>query len=89
MTKLGADKGEDPKVTLLRIRKLSERTAAWTQALAGIGFVSTRNPIVAVAFYSLVILTGTFHYSGLLGNWVDVAGVTAPLLLGRAGCLRT
>ena len=81
MTAAGERRGEQPKKTLLRIRKLSEATATWTQALAGIGFVSTRNPIVATMFYTLVILTGTFHYSGLLANWVDVAGPDAANIM--------
>ena len=81
MTAAGQAKGEHPKTTLLRIRKVSERTATWMQALAGIGFVSTRNPIIATAFYSLVILTGTFHYSGLLANWVDVCGPDAANIM--------
>eukprot|EP01045_Picozoa_sp_COSAG04_P005348 COSAG04_NODE_247_length_18901_cov_4.971014_8_plen_497_part_00 len=62
MTAAGAKAGEAPKKTLLRIRRISERTATWTQALCGIGFCLTRNPITATVFYTLVILTGTFHY---------------------------
>ena len=80
-TAAGQTRGEDPKTTLLRIRKVSERTATWTQALAGIGFVSTKNPYVATVFYTLVILSGTFHYSGLLANWVDVAGPDAANIM--------
>ena len=81
MTAAGERRGEAPKKTLLHIRKVSERTATWMQALAGIGFVSTRNPIVATVCYTLVILTGTFHYSGLLANWVDVAGPDAANIM--------
>lgn len=60
---------------------MSELTATITQAIAGVGFVSTKNPVLATAFYTLVILTGTFHYSGLLANWVDVAGPDAANIM--------
>ena len=84
MTAAGAKAGEAPKKTLLRIRRISERTATWTQALCGIGFCLTRNPITATVFYTLVILTGTFHYVSARGLCLAWSALIPLVLMLRS-----
>eukprot|EP01044_Picomonas_judraskeda_P010416 COSAG03_NODE_1338_length_4295_cov_305.923737_5_plen_97_part_00 len=65
-----------------RIRKLSTVIATASQLGFAAWFVVARTARTATVAYCLMTLGGTFHYSGLEPNYVDVGGKDGARIKG-------
>eukprot|EP01050_Picozoa_sp_SAG11_P011506 SAG11_NODE_1222_length_5484_cov_7.843268_5_plen_93_part_00 len=63
-----------------RIRKLSTVIATATQLVFSALFVAAPSARIATVFHCLMTFGGTFHYSGLEANYVEVGGANPNVL---------
>ena len=69
-------------VRVKRIRKLSTAVAAVSQFAFAAAFVAAPTARLATVAYCLQTLGGTFHYSGLEPNYIDVGGQDVARIKG-------